>query len=499
MSTGKRFLNLGNLWPGVTSPFAIDYSTPAWGSYFADHRILDPLMPYFDVMGFPWLQSTGNFGGFPNSPTAANGFRLDTTGMWKNLFAILKQHNKDVTVAVGYIYNNVNGAGGNALGGTARAQNDAAIISEMMALGSPLPIITMDGFPVLMAYQTTAVGGLTQVYSATDWNGELVNYVTYLRSQFPGIRIGLDVNYASWGAFGNPGYLGPNGSAPTGNTTVGLYNYNYNYAALSNYPAVLWNTSPPLGIVQGLANAGLGAFEFLQTDFPYDYMMGFASHGSWTNGYSVNWLKQHLLLETFVQGNVGIPFGLMLHSSVAGANGPNSRYYYEALDQLAQFIAAGGNPDQVVVEEFYQHIDALLPVTQYNPFSFTLGSLARAAAVGDPTYTPAFLLYDAASNPNYLIVDTMSNRNFFLGGQPNTAVAYADQGILFWEPGGQLQWQALPGLTLDERITLSTSTIITPNQAFAQGLVNAGWTPQASTSYSSLLAAPNPPTPPLVH
>lgn len=468
--------------------------TPGWGSYFQDQHILDPLLPYFDTLGLPW-------NAFGSAPNWQNG---GPSQMWPSLFKILRDHGKNVLIEGGYIYNRIaRGMSGSLNGVTVALDIDTVRMNQMMALGCPRPRLVMDGFPVLMAIQVTSSGGSTPVFAQGDFQAELVNYVSSMQAGFPGMQIGLDVNLASWQAFGSPSYFGPVGATqPTGTATVGSYTYFFNNGVTPDYSTVLSHVGVPEGLIQTLADPmfNLPPFAFFEADYPYEFFMGYNVHNAvnpagpnWTGSSAIDWGNQLLLLQSLVQAN-GIPFCPQYNAFYAGSNGPDSRYYYECLDYQAQYLRRGGNPNRFEVIDFTLPTpSALLPVTQYNPFAYSLGSLQQAMFNGDPTNTPVFQLFASGFKPEYLFIDNMTSRAFYLTG------GYADSGIAFLLPSDQLQWQQeqepLNPVVPLLRVIKGIDVIVNPSASFIQGLINSGWTPTPCKGWVAALTATNPPLP----
>lgn len=486
----ERILRFNTIDPDPTHPaYNPNLGTAAWGNYFQDPHILDPLIPYFDTLGIPW-------DAFSTPSLWQNG---GPNQMWVNLFKILNTNRKNVEIEGGYIYNTIaRGSPGSLNGATVALDIDVIRMQQMMALGCPQPRLIMDGHPINMAIQVTSSGGSTPVFTQANFTAELTSYLTNMYTQFPTMKIGLDVNYHSWQAFGHPSYYGPSGpTQPTGTGTAGTYTYFYNNGVTPDYATVLSNAGPPVGMIQAMSNAGLPPFAYFAADYAYEYFMNYAVHSltvapPWAGAGAVNWANQLLLLQSLVQAN-GIPFCPQYNAFIAGNSGPNSRFYYECLDYQTQYLAQGGNPDRFELINFTTYPTALFPVTQYNPFNYSLGSLARSFQAGDPTNTPVFQLFASGFKPQYLFIDSMTARAFYLAG------GYADTGIAFQLPGDELFWQQ-PDSPLNPsqrllRVTQGIDVIVNPNAPFIQTLINAGWTPTPCSGWVASLTAPNPPPP----
>lgn len=477
MSTYQsRWFNIGVLAPGLypLNP----YSSSTWGAYFADPHCLDALLPHFDVFQIPW--------DWTDHPNWAN----DPNHMWSNLFRILAVNKKQVAFSGGYISGTAPPVNGVSIAG-----DDLTAIAQMTALGSPIPTIVMDGFPILFLGQTN-MALTVPTWTPAQAYTELVNYATTIYATYPNAKIGHDVNLPLWPLYSQTMYYGPEPAGTVANIkqtgfVINGITVNINYWKLPSYDTVF------IGMGTALGGAGFPNFAFEQVDFPYDYLMNFRPLLPGTVGYAAppDWIGPIITFQEFCQSRP-IPFGLQLNAEYSAQTstptGGPERYYYEVQDMLGQYLGRGGKTDQLVWIVFFQPPNPtpfqLLPVLSFIPqvkdAPFSYGSVMKALDTGNPLNVPCFQLYALNFDPEYLEQDNMTNRAFFLRG------GYQQQRTSFYEPGGLIQWQSTPGLQNLFRATKGIDVVIDKDQAYIQNLAAAGWSITPCSAWGSISPFP---------
>jgi hypothetical protein len=403
------YLTGGTIDPFTGATLPALAGTSGWGTWFSDPHCLDGVLPSFDVLAVPW--SYGDTTNYANDPH----------GMWSNLFGIIKRAGKKISTAGGYISGTdaAHAAGlkisnsGNIIAQYA----DKLSVDQMLALGSPLPIFIMDGFPVQMTLRTAdseTTPPASATYATPRWTladalTELTNYMQTFRSYYPTIEIGLDVNFPPWAfngrgswsgwPYGSCGYLGPgfktytdyNPNPAPGTDHIYVYsNYDFMTQADPTYGnleyGAIWDA-----MVSALYNHSprLPNFSCFQVDSVDDWTDG-AVPSNWPYWYLVRWWSRSVGLERFVR-NTGprlgipglqIPFGAMYNDDYYGRMGPGANNTARTRRWMTEYHHRGGAPEQEAVAYWYPFPQYGLPPTDVSTHSGVMKEMMNPRPTG---------------------------------------------------------------------------------------------------------------------
>ncbi len=163
---------------------------------------------------------------------------------------------------------------------------------------------------------------------------EIVSYMQVMREKFPAVRFVVIMNFPNWGWKGEPAFL-------TGPGRSGTMNWGDAHLALEAlFPAV--------------HEAGQSIYA-LQGDFPWRY---FAEQPTDAIAATVNWPERILQLESYARSK-GTRFNLTANSETGYVSA--QAFSEDSLKYLDAYLAAGGKPDNFVVQSWYPHPKELLP------------------------------------------------------------------------------------------------------------------------------------------
>lgn len=173
--------------------------------------------------------------------------------------------------------------------------------------------------------------GMTDYQSAAL---EVVAYMRVMREKFPAVQFVVIVNFPNWGWKGEPAFH-------TGPGRTGTMNWGDAHLALESlFPAV--------------EKAGQSIYA-LQGDFPWRY---FSEQPSDAIAATVNWPERILQLEAYARRK-GTRFNLTANSETGYVSA--QAFSDDSIKYLDAYLAAGGKPDNFVVQSWYPHPKELLP------------------------------------------------------------------------------------------------------------------------------------------
>jgi hypothetical protein len=211
--------------------------------------------------------------------------------------------------------------------GAQAGSGDRAAIDKFVLAGGAISFIALDE-PFANSIASGAVPncGYTVAQAAT----ELVTEIHIMREAYPGVQIGL--------------------IEPVPSYSVGVYpsNSGTSYGDLPQLLDTLLTT---------LAQAH-ERIDFFHADAPYDYDQALL------NG----WHKL-VALEQVVRGH-GLRFGL-IYNSEAGGQAGDQPFHDQTLAAVVAYQAAGGNPDDLIVQSWYPYPSAMVAEDQPNTFTNT--------------------------------------------------------------------------------------------------------------------------------
>lgn len=166
---------------------------------------------------------------------------------------------------------------------------------------------------------------------------EVVAYMRVMREKFPAVQFVVIVNFPNWGWKCEPAFH-------TGPGRTGTMNWGDAHLALEAlFPAV--------------EKAGQ-SIHTLQGDFPWRY---FAEQPTDAIAATVNWPERILQLEAYARLK-GTRFNLTANSETGYVSA--RAFSEDSLKYLDAYLAAGGKPDNFVVQSWYPHPKELLPESQ---------------------------------------------------------------------------------------------------------------------------------------
>jgi hypothetical protein len=163
---------------------------------------------------------------------------------------------------------------------------------------------------------------------------EIVSYMRVMREKFPAVQFVVIMNFPNWGWKGEPAFL-------TGPGRTGTMNWGDAYQALESLFPALENAGQPLYALQG--------------DFPWRY---FAEQPTDAIAATVNWPGRILQLESYARSK-GTRFNMVTNSETGYLSA--EAFSEDSLKYLDAYLAAGGKPDNFVVQSWYPHPKELLP------------------------------------------------------------------------------------------------------------------------------------------
>jgi hypothetical protein len=204
---------------------------------------------------------------------------------------------------------------------------DSDIINRLVLAGGAISFIALDE-PFANSIASGAVPncGYTVAQTAT----ELVTEIHVMREAFPGVEIGL--------------------IEPVPSYSVGVYPSNSG-TAYGDLPQLLDTFLSAL-------DQAHERIDFFHADAPYDY-----------NQALLNGWQKIVALEQVVRGH-GLRFGLIYNSEAGGVAG-DQPFHDQTLASLAAYQAAGGSPDDLIVQSWYPHPSAMVAEDQPNTFTNT--------------------------------------------------------------------------------------------------------------------------------
>ena len=106
--------------------------------------------------------------------------------------------------------------------------------------------------------------------------------------------------------------------------------------------------------------------DFFHVDSPYSY-----------NERTPNGWEKLKALQDFARG-YGLRFGVIFNSEEGGQKG-DKRFYTETLQGIDKFAAAGGAPDDIIIQSWYTYPALALPETQPYTFMYLVQKATEAA------------------------------------------------------------------------------------------------------------------------
>jgi hypothetical protein len=208
---------------------------------------------------------------------------------------------------------------------------DSDFIQRLVRAGGAISFIALDEpFANSIASGAEPNCGYTVAQAAA----ELATEIHIMRAAFPGVEIGL-IEPVPWYSVG---------SYPSNSVT-----------AFGDLPQVLDT------FLSVLAQAH-ERIDFFHADAPYDYDQALP------NGW-----QKVVALEQVVRDH-GLRFGLIYNSEAGGTAG-DEPFYDQTLAALRAYQAAGGNPDDLIMQSWYQYPSAMVPEDQANTFTNTAKDL----------------------------------------------------------------------------------------------------------------------------
>jgi Bacterial Ig-like domain (group 2) len=204
---------------------------------------------------------------------------------------------------------------------------DSDFIQRLVRAGSAISFIALDSpFAHAIASGLEPNCGYTVAQAAT----ELVTEIGIMRRAFPGVEIGL--------------------IEPVPSYSVGIYPSNSG-TGFGDLPQLLDT------VLSTLAQAH-ERIDFFHADAPYDYDQALP------NGW-----QKLVALEQVVRSH-GLRFGLIYNSEAGGTTG-DQPFHDQTLAAVVAYQAAGGNPDDLIVQSWYPYPSAMMPEDQANTFTNT--------------------------------------------------------------------------------------------------------------------------------
>ncbi|HVS80925.1 MAG TPA: hypothetical protein VHE60_04265, partial [Pyrinomonadaceae bacterium] len=185
----------------------------------------------------------------------------------------------------------------------------------------------------------------------------VVAYMQVFHSVHPAVRLGLITNFPNWHYGSIPSYW----STDYGDFQVAFETL---LAAVDAAGEKLW---------------------FVHADNPYDFATGQQPSDTLSDPTHVDWIQRILDLEAQVRSH-GLRFGLIYNSEM-GADASDQRYLEDTLAYIKLYRQRGGDPDEAIIESWYDRPSAILPESQPFTFMYTaraaLELLQRSYAEGD--------------------------------------------------------------------------------------------------------------------
>jgi len=204
---------------------------------------------------------------------------------------------------------------------------DSDFIQRLVRAGGAISFIALDEpFANSIASGAEPNCGYTVAQAAA----ELATEIHIMRAAFPGVEIGL-IEPVPWYSVG---------SYPSNSVT-----------AFGDLPQLLDTC------LSVLARAH-ERIDFFHADAPYDYDQALP------NGW-----QKVVALEQAVRAR-GLRFGLIYNSEAGGTAG-DEPFHDQALAALRAYQAAGGNPDDLLLQSWYPYPDVMVPEDQANTFTNT--------------------------------------------------------------------------------------------------------------------------------
>ncbi len=163
---------------------------------------------------------------------------------------------------------------------------------------------------------------------------EVVSYMRVMREKFPAVLFVVIVNFPNWGWKGEPAFL-------TGPGRTGAMNWGDAHLALDALFLAVQKADQSIHAIQG--------------DFPWRY---FSEQPTDAIAATVNWPGRILQLEAYARSK-GTRFNLVANSETGYVSA--QAFAEDSLRYLDAYLAAGGKPDNFVVQSWYPHPKELLP------------------------------------------------------------------------------------------------------------------------------------------
>jgi hypothetical protein len=218
--------------------------------------------------------------------------------------------------------------------GAQAGSGDRAVIDKFVLAGGAISFIALDEpFANSIASGALPNCGYTVAQAAT----ELVTEIHIMREAYPGVQIGL--------------------IEPVPSYSVGVYPANSG-TGYGDLPQLLDT------FLTTLAQAH-ERIDFFHADAPYDYDQALL------NGW-----QKLVALEQVVRGH-GLRFGL-IYNSEAGGQAGDQPFHDQTLAVVPAYQAAGGNPDDFIVQSWYPFPTAMVAEDQANTFTNTAKDVIAA-------------------------------------------------------------------------------------------------------------------------
>lgn len=219
-------------------------------------------------------------------------------------------------------------SGCGSLAGETHATTELVSFNKWLARGGTIDYIAMDS-PINTMIAGGAPGncGLS-VYQAAN---ELADYMYAVRQVIPNVKFGW-IEPVPW-------YTVPPYPNHPGN----------------NYGDLIKTMDTVLRVL----NIRGEQLEFFHADSPYDY-----SENAVTQGW-----KKLKVVEDHVRSK-GLRFGLIFNTDIGG-NTSDSMFYAQTMDGWPKYTAQNGNPDDIIVQSWYQLPTLSMPENQRYTFTLT--------------------------------------------------------------------------------------------------------------------------------
>lgn len=311
--------------------FHSDLGTYSWASAMKTGSYWDLILPEVDVVSFFMLTVHDNPENF-----------------LQPVIAKLKQHNTKIAVES---FGSWKFSPCTSQRGEDSARVELSFIQPIYDNGGTVSYLSLDD-PISRMIAGSQNQAGTCNFTLEESVREMIDYMKAVHRVHPEIQIGVIFNFPNW----------PYADG------VSTQNSTYFEGATSELP----NLDSVLEYMMAEVERSGEKVAFVHADSPYDYYRGQVPT-PYLAAKTTNWSNRLLAFEEQVQQR-GIPFGLV-YNSHRGGDSSAALYFSDTLSYISEYDAAGGMPDNIILESWYSQPSTFLPAMQ--PCSF--GHLTLAA------------------------------------------------------------------------------------------------------------------------